>query len=148
MDTNEGLHPVGHRVARRASRARAENAAAMPPAAAAFATLVVPRLDATVRVKMVLRGRLPRPKAYLVTPKHSATVWLSGEAARDRVRELLAAFDDLHEDDITPEFEVALFNDGRSCSILSGTTHSHTLRMCTHAKPWLSHALATLVTLR
>jgi hypothetical protein len=120
----------------------------MPPAAAAFAKLVVPRLDGILQVKMVMERRVPRPKAYLVTSKYKAEAWLPREAARDRVHELLAAFDDLHEDDITPEFEVDLLNDGLSCSILSGTTHSHTLRMCTRAKPWLSHALATLVTLR
>jgi hypothetical protein len=93
----------------------------MPPAAAAFAKLVVPRLDGILQVKMVMERRVPRPKAYLVTSKYKAEAWLPREAARDRVHELLAAFDDLHEDDITPEFEVDLLNDGRSCSILSGS---------------------------
>ena len=60
----------------------------MPPAAAAFAKLVVPRLDGTVQVKMVLERRVPRPKATLVTSKYTAKAWLSREAAHDRVREL------------------------------------------------------------
>ena len=61
----------------------------MPPAAAAFAKLVVPRLDGILQVKMVMERRVPRPKAYLVTSKYKAEAWLPREAAHDRVRELL-----------------------------------------------------------
>ena len=100
----------------------------MAPKKAAFATLYVPRIDGTLHVKMVMERRVPRPKASLITPKYTATTWLSRDrdaGVQDKSRvshdgcvdELLAAFEDLHEDDLTSEFKADLLNRGPPCSV-------------------------------
>ena len=98
----------------------------MAPKKAAFATLYVPRIDGTLHVKMVMERRVPRPKASLITPTYTASVWLSRDAGiqateptsfSPHVDELLAAFEDLHEDDLTSEFTADLLHRGPSCSV-------------------------------
>ena len=84
----------------------------MPPAKAALATLELPRIEGTIKVKMVSDRRVLRPKATLDTPEYSASVWLSRDALHQHAEDILAAFEDVREDDLTTEFKAALLNAG------------------------------------
>ena len=79
---------------------------------AALATLELPRIEGTIKVKMVSDRRVLRPKATLDTPEYSASVWLSRDALHQHAEDILAAFEDVREDDLTTEFKAALLNAG------------------------------------
>ena len=81
----------------------------MPPAKAA---LELPRIEGTIKGKMVSDRRVLRPKATLDTPEYSASVWLSRDALHQHAEDILAAFEDVREDDLTTEFKAALLNAG------------------------------------
>ena len=94
----------------------------MPPAKASLATLELPRIEGTLKVKMVSERRVLRPKATLDTPEYSASVWLSRDAPHQHAEDILAAFEDVREDDLTTEFKAALLNAGTLAAFYA---HAH-----------------------
>lgn len=89
----------------------------MPPAKASLATLELPRIEGTLTVKMVSERRVLRPKATLDTPEYSASVWLSRDAPHERVSNILGAFEDMREEDLTDEFKAVLLEAGTYAEI-------------------------------
>ena len=77
----------------------------MPPAARAVAVVHVARLQGTLQLKESKRKNMTQLKATFDTPEYKSSVWLSRDAPDDRLGELLTAFVDITELDVSDEFK-------------------------------------------
>ena len=58
---------------------------------------------------LIINGAV-MPPAKAAFPAYSADAWLLRDVPHDRVRNVLSAFEDIIESDLTPEFKAALVN--------------------------------------